>query len=301
MRVRLSGVLLLALFLGAPASAQTLAERLRYAAGLAKDLEFPAEPSKLSFLSVPRMAIYKPEAAGPFPALVLQHQCGGLADKSWTNVAILNWAKAAVQRGYVAFIVDSLGPRGVDSVCLGPKGNINPLRGVRDVLQAAEHLRKFDFVDKKRIAVAGYSWGAGNAALASSKLYGTALSSGERPAAFIAFYPPCATMKTMSGQPWEAVNGDIDRPLLVLMAEKDNETPPQECVPKLEAAKAAGAPVEWHVYPGATHCWDCENLHEFRKTDVRNNQVVYYYDKQATQDSARRMFEFLEKSLRAGK
>src|SRR5881628_558758 len=100
MRSALLAALLLAASTAAPA--QTLAERLRYAAGLAKDLPFPAEPSRLSFFSTPRMAIYKPEGAGPFPALVLQHQCGGLADKSWTNVAILNWAKEAVQRGYVA-------------------------------------------------------------------------------------------------------------------------------------------------------------------------------------------------------
>ena len=104
-------------------------------------------------------------------------------------------------------------------------------------------------------------------------------------------------MKTPSGQPWEAVNNDVDRPLLVLMADQDNETPPQECLPKLEVAKAAGAPVDWHVYPGLTHCWDCENLHGFTKVDVRGNRVAYHYDRQGTQDSARRMFEFLEKAF----
>src|SRR3977135_4109829 len=47
------------------------------AASQAKDLDFPAEPSGISS-STPRMALYKPEGAGPFPALVLQHQCSGL-------------------------------------------------------------------------------------------------------------------------------------------------------------------------------------------------------------------------------
>ena len=63
------------------------------------------------------------------------------------------------------------------------------------------------------------------------------------------------------------------------MGERDTETPPAECVPKLEVARTAGAPVEWHVYPEATHCWDCKNLDGFSKTDFRGNQVVYQYDK----------------------
>jgi dienelactone hydrolase len=51
------------------------------------------------------------------------------------------------------------------------------------------------------------------------------------------------------------------------------------------------------VYPGTTHCWDCENLHGYSKVDVRGNNVVYYYDKTATRDSAQRMFEFLQKHV----
>jgi dienelactone hydrolase len=90
---------------------------------------------------------------------------------------------------------------------------------------------------------------------------------------------------------------DIDSPLLVLMGEKDTETPPTECVSKLETARGAGAPVEWHVYPGITHCWDCENLNGVSKVDSRGNQVVYYYDRTATQGLAQCMFDFLQRTL----
>ncbi len=55
----------------------------------------------------------------------------------------------------------------------------------------------------------------------------------------------------------------------------------------------------WHVYPEATHCWDCKNLGGFSKTDFRGHQVVYRYDKNLTSDAARRMFELLEKTLAA--
>ena len=266
-------------------------------ARLAKDLEFPAKPSRLSFSSTPEMALYKPDGPGPFPAVVLHHQCGGLGQDRWQNVSMLEWAKQAIARGYVALLIDSLEPRGVKTVCMGPQGGVNFPRGVRDALQAAHHLRRFDFVAKDRIAIAGYSWGAMVAVLASGHRWGTALAPGDRFAAAVSFYPGCFTIKPAAGRPYEVVNSDIDRPLLVLMGGRDNETPSGECVPKLEAAKTAGAPVQWHVYPEATHCWDCKNLDGFSKVDVRGSQVVYRYDKDITADSARRMFDFLEKVM----
>ena len=57
--------------------------------------------------------------------------------------------------------------------------------------------------------------------------------------------------------------------------------------------------MEWHVYPNTTHCWDCSNLHNFSKVDARGNRVTYRYDKETIADSARRMFEFLEKAMPA--
>lgn len=274
-------------------------ERLLGAASQAKDLEFPTKPSGFSSVSLPGMALYKPDGVGPFPALVLHHQCGGLGNPRFPNRSMLNWAREAVSRGYVALLIDSLGPRSVDTVCMGPQGGVNPMRGAKDALQAAEHLRKFDYVDRNRIAFAGYSWGAMVGVALSGKQWATTLESGETFAAVVSFYPGCYTITPADGRNYELVNTDIYRPLLVLMGEKDTETPPADCVFKLEKARLAGAPVEWHVYPGATHCWDCEHLHRFSKVDQRGNSVVYHYDKAVTQDSAGRMFDFLQKNLTA--
>jgi len=295
-----TAVSILLVFWSSTAVAQIPDERLRNSASQAKDLVFPAEPSNLSFFSTPRMAIYKPEGAGPFPAVVLFHQCGGLASPSgkWQNLSILNWAKEAVKRGYVAFVVDGFSQRGVDSVCFGPKNGVNLARSTKDALQAAEHLRTFSFVDKQRVGFAGFSDGAMVGILASGGHWARVLGPGEPFAAVVSFYPGCSTIKPAAGRPYEVVNADIGRPLLVLMADKDNETPPQDCVARLEPLKAGGAPVEWHIYPGVTHCWDCENKHGDSKIDSRGNRVVYYYDKQATLDSARRMFDFLQERMR---
>jgi dienelactone hydrolase len=290
--------ILLAVLLLTPAAApaQSPADAMRRGAGQAADLEFPTETSGFSIFTSPSMAIYKPDGAGPFPAVVILHQCGGLRGGRWQNMAILGWAKEAVARGYVALVVDALGPRNVDTVCLSPKGEVNYPRGVKDAMQAAGHLSKLDFVDRRRIALAGYSWGGTIGLLASSRLWATTLGEGERYVAVVSFYPGCFPARPPGGGSYEVVYRDIDRPLLVLAGEDDAETPPADCVSRLEPLRAAGAPVEWHVYKGTGHCWDCENLDGFSKVDFRGTHVVYRYDSEATKDSARRMFEFIEKS-----
>lgn len=291
------GALLWCFFLSGGVLAQMTPDRLIGAASQAKDLEFPSAVTELSSTASPGMALYKPEGPGPFPALVLLHHCGGLSQPRWKNESMLVWAREAVARGYVALLVDSLGPRGVETVCQGARGGVTFMRGVKDALQAAGHLRTLDFVDKQRISLAGFSWGGIVGILASSKLWSATLGEGERFAATVAFYPGCYKIRPSSGTPYGVVNDDIDRPLLVLMGERDDETPSADCVVNLEAARSAGAPVAWHVYPGATHCWDCEKLNGFSKVDARGRKVEYLYDSHATKDAARRMFEFFQNSL----
>lgn len=292
---------LLAFLLAAPVlhaqDAPWSADRVRASAHLAPDLSYPTEPSRIGMFSSPQMALYKPDGDGPFPALVIQHQCGGLRGGRWQNQAILDWAKTAVAHGYVALVVDSLGPRSVETVCGGPRNGVNFGRGTRDALLAGAHLRSLPFVDKERIALAGYSWGAMNAVLASGKRWGEALGEGFRFRAAVAFYPGCFTLRPANAPGYEIVNADIDRPLLVLMGGQDTETPAAECTGKLEPLKAAGAPVTLHLYPQATHCWDCRNLHNFSKVDSRGNNVTYRYDEAVHKDSEQRLFDFLAQQM----
>ena len=276
-----------------------LAARLACAQGFAQDLSFPSQPSPLAADTPVAMALFKPEGEGPFPALVLVHQCGGLGRGNWRNQSMLEWARQAVARGYVALLVDALGPRGGEPVCMGPRNGVTFGRGVTDALQAVDHLRALPYVARERVAIAGWSWGAMVATLASSRAIRARAGAGAPFGAAVAFYPGCFMIRPQAFPAYEIVNRDLDRPLLVLMGGRDVETPPAECVSRLEAAKAGGAPVEWHEYPDATHCWDCRNLHGFRKVDWRGTTVEYRYDAEATADSARRMFEFLERAMPA--
>lgn len=289
----LTGCIALALTGMTWAQAPSVTDRLLGATRMAPDLVLPAQQRPLDRNVPVEMALYKPPGEGPFPGLVLIHQCGGLNNGRWSNQSMLEWARRAVAQGYAVLQVDSLASRGVDSVCMGPKGGVNFMRGVRDLFQAAHHLAIQPFVDKARIGAMGFSWGAMNTAMAAGQTVRTALSAGTPLRAAVSVYPGCFTIRPPTGSPYEVVNPDIEIPLLVLMGEEDNETPAAECVQKLEPLKASGAPVQWHVYPKATHCWDCQNLDGFRKVDARGNQVAYRYDAAVTEDSARRIFEFL--------
>ena len=161
------------------------------------------------------------------------------------------------------------------------------------------HLKKFSFVDQERVGLIGFSWGAIIGLLASSKAYAEVFSPAQRFAAVASFYPACYRPATGNLPELELLRPDTDKSLLVLMGERDTETPPAECLPRLQTLKERGAPVEWHLYPETTHCWDCSSLNNFSKVDYLGNQIVYHYDKAVTSDSSQRAFAFLARHLKA--
>jgi len=275
--------------------ADSAATDILIAATRADDLIFSPDATPFSATN-PRMGLYKPAGDGPFPAIVLAPHCNGLGSLSgYPNLSIARWGKEMLDRGYVVLLVDSQGARGVDSTCIEPKAAVYHIRGALDVLQASAHLRKLGYVDKRRIAVVGFSWGAMAGLLAASKFNQSALRVDTPFAAFVSVYPLCATFLVPSGRPYEIVNRDIDRPGLVLMGGDDSEAPADMCLSKLQAAAWQGAPVEWHVYPHATHCWDCAHLDGYSKVDFRGTMVEYRFDADATADTKRRIFGFLDK------
>jgi dienelactone hydrolase len=272
------------------ASAQSFQERILSSASQAPDLRFPDEATELSASSPLAMAIYRPAGAGRFPALILVHTCGGLRPE------IRNWTKQALSRGYVVFVIDSLGPRGLKTVC-HPPSPVSIWRGVKDSLQALDHLKRFEFVDPDRVGLMGFSWGALVGLLASSKTVAQVFSPSKRFAAVASFYPGCYFPASGTRGEIEFLRSDTDRPVLVLMGELDTETPPEDCLPRLKSLKERGIPVRWHLYPKTTHCWDCSSLRDFSKVDSLGHEVVYLYDEQVTNDSTRRAFDFLADHL----
>jgi dienelactone hydrolase len=269
------------LVLAALAAASAVSVRAQVVWDLAaaeSDLKFPAEARSLSFFTPLSMALFKPDGAGPFPAVVIHHSCGGLRSE------IHDWVKRALAEGYVAFVVDSLGPRGVQNNCYPPL-RVSWSRLTKDAFDALEYLKKLPYVDANRIGFVGFSQGAMVGYLASSAEVAKGYPTGSRFSAVVSLYGGC-------GGVYSFLKLDTDRPLLALMGELDNETPPPACIYMLERLKSQGAPVEWHLYPATTHCWDCRSLHNLAKRDWQNQTVVYRYDREVTEDSAKRAFAF---------
>ena len=98
------------------------------------------------------------------------------------------------------------------------------------------------------------------------------------------YMPPFGSMTSGA----EILRSDVSTPTLILMGGQDNELPPQECINRLETLKERGAPVEWHVFPNATHCWDCSDQHNQRWSPpwAGGRSVVYLYDSKVTDESA---------------
>src|SRR5262249_39190880 len=76
----------------------------------------------------------RPDGPGPFPAVVIMHDCSGLRPRS--SGAPGRWAKELVGRGYVVIMPDSFSTRGFpDGVCTDAsrsRDDVSPARRVRD-------------------------------------------------------------------------------------------------------------------------------------------------------------------------
>lgn len=209
-------------------------------------------------LTIP-FKVLSPEGSGPFPAVVILHDCSGLGANS--SGAPARWAQVLVSRGYVAIMPDSFSSRGfADGVCANPSParlNVAPSRRVADAYAALAHLRALPNVDGARIGVMGGSHG-GATTLATMAAHGEAQAAlkGLRGfAAAIALYPSCSIRLG----DWYADGRGVYQPLaplLILSGELDDWTPAAPCKKLTDVAQQAGHPVSIKIYPGAHHSFD---------------------------------------------
>src|SRR5690242_5868072 len=94
--------------------------------------------------------------AGPSPAVVILHHCGGFDD------LVVSWADRLSSWGYVALAVDSFGSRNVPGDCA------TRTYQALDFSNAVNFLARQEFVDSSRVAVLGFSQG-GMAALRNAE------------------------------------------------------------------------------------------------------------------------------------
>lgn len=248
------------------------------------------------------VTIGRPEGPGPFPAVVIMHDCSGLGPRS--SGAPGRWARELGARGYVTVIPDSFTSRGhPEGVCTDAspsRGEVAPSRRVRDAYAALAHARALPYVDGRRVGLMGGSHG-GSTTLASMAApeHAWALLAREKRAGFagaVALYPGCGT--TLGT--WRADGSGTYRPvapLLILIGEKDDWTPAAPCVKLAASTRATEHPAAITVYPGAHHSFDSDRPVRFVAARLNANApggrgATTGGDAAAWADSIRRVADF---------
>lgn len=207
-----------------------------------------------------------PAAAGPAPAMLLLHGCGGLFDgRGRLASRYTEYAAWFNERGVHVLVTDSLTPRGERELCTQrlEARSLTQAQRRGDVLDALQWLAAQPGVDGTRIGVLGWSHGA-SAVLASTNLnHAEVGSAGVRPSLAVAYYPGCQTERARGYLPVA--------PLLLQLGADDDWTPPEPCralaveTAKAIAAIAAASPgaaagrvaaPEVVLHPGAVHGFD---------------------------------------------
>ena len=253
------------------------------------------------------ISVSKPDGAGPFPAVVIMHDCSGLGTRS--SGAPGRWARELVARGYVVLMPDSFSTRGLpDGVCTSvarPGIDVSPNRRAYDAYAALAHARTLPYVDGQHVGLMGGSHG-GSTTLASM----VAPESDREPlarerragfAAAAALYPRCAARLGT----WR-INSGVYKPiapLVILIGEKDDWTPAEPCQRLAAAAEGAGYPVTIKVYPDAHHSFDSPNPVRYVATRINPSApsgrgATTGGDPRAWADSIRTVLAFFDQHLR---
>jgi dienelactone hydrolase len=183
------------------------------------------------------------QGPGKRPTMILMHGSGGIG----ANVPF--WVRQFNAMGINTVTIDGMTGRGLTGV--GDKQAVlGRLNFILDIYRTTEVIARHPRVDSGKIALMGFSRG-GQAALYASlarfhRLWNT---SGIDLAAYIPFYPDCAT----------TYQGDTEttgRPIRIFHGTPDNYNPVATCKAYVARLKAAKADIELTEYPNAPHGFD---------------------------------------------
>ena len=238
-----------------------------HSAALAQErVKFPSADGELNSGAPTQLDgyLYTPDGAGPFPAVVAMHGCGGLftlRDRSKLAARNVDWGTRLSKLGYIVLFPDSFNPRGTSEVCKQDQTLVRPgLHRVADAYGALAWLQKQPFVRSGAIALMGWSHGGVTTVWASRK------SSRARPknvptefALGIAMYPGCAAILETDYVP--------AFPVHMFVGDQDDWTPAAPCKAFAEKAKL---PIV--AYPNAHHGFDAPDQGKLVLTGLRSTK-----------------------------
>ena len=184
-----------------------------------------------------------PGGTGRVPVVVLMHGSGGLGP----NIEM--WAREFNAMGVATFALDGFTGRGLTQTSTN-QALLGRLNFILDIYRGLDVLAKHSRVDPQRVMLMGFSRGGQAALYASLKRFHQLWNkSGIEFAAYVPFYPDCATTFT----------GDTEtagRPIRIFGGTTDDYNPIALCQAYAGRLKAAGRDVQVTEYPGAAHSFD---------------------------------------------
>lgn len=258
-----------------------------------KTVQFPSEDGQINLVGY----LFEPAGGGAHAAVVMLHGRAGpyssLSNGVYSAATLSKrhkeWGEFWAERGYIALLVDSFGPRGFPGGF--PQGSyedrpsevseqtVRPL----DAYGALRYLRGRSDVAAGRIGVQGWSNGGMTVLVTMSDhapgIHQPTPETGFRAA--IAEYPGCGM---------EAIKGRYVSysPILMMLASADREVSPTRCEEFARKARASGSNLEPVLYPGAEH--DFDDPSKTKQSNPANGR--------ATSDAMRRAEAFFDANLR---
>ena len=207
--------------------------------------------------------LYRPDGAGPFPAVVALHDCGGLIHRPMTQTQLYDeWAKTLVAHGFAVLFPDSFGSRGLGSQCGEQNRNVHASKErVADANAARLWLQAQNYIRPERISLVGWSNG-GAAVLWTIRPTTAPRDGGADFRSAVALYPSCRRLRETA---WSA-----RVPTLILIGGADDWTPAAACQQMVAGARDRSARVQIVVYPGAHHEFDRANSPIRLRTGLAN-------------------------------
>jgi dienelactone hydrolase len=235
-----------------------------FCVGCASTAPLPAGVIDLAGDGSPIIAHWKPlpDTSGARPAVVALHGCGGLyqRDGKTFDPRYPRYVERMHRAGYHVLLPDSFTPRGTPSICTRKRDEPTITVETRraDVVAAVRWLARQPSVDPKRIVLLGWSHGA----ITSLSAINSARRASAAPlAGAVVFYPGCSGLLKLQFK--------LDIPVLMMLGEKDDWTPPEPCVQLVERTRLnqPGVDLTLRVYPDSYHGFD-GNAPVRRWTDV---------------------------------
>ena len=240
--------------------------------------------------------LLRPPGPGPFPAVVLLHGCHGVSPQ------VQAWGRWLADRGYVAFVVDSFGPRKEPADCKADdKDGMPATARFDDAVGALRYLQSQPFVIPERVASFGWSQGG---VFAMSVVNGPTLERARARGVDLPKAGYAAAVAMYPGGCRDYAKELVVRPLLLLIGGADDWTPPQYCREMAANVKSRGADVALVEYPGAYHYFDVvgqrkQILKEIEQPfNLGTYGVTVAYDPNAAVDAQRQVEAFLARVIK---